>query len=65
MKRVITQAQLQATIAEAKTIPGMRLGQHVWNKFCDGTALEDSARLFYCDDSEFWTVVFDYITVEG
>jgi hypothetical protein len=66
MRKIITNAQLQEAVREAKSIPGMRLGQHVWNKFCSETALEDcSAALFYCDDADFWNVVFDFVTVEN
>ncbi len=62
MKLRIGYAQLEAVtnFAESK---GLRKGQHVYNVFFANTALEDSSRLFYCDDSEFWKVIQEFATI--
>ena len=64
MKLIVSRDRLKSLVAEAKAMPGMRIGQHVFNTLTVGTAIE-SPRLFYCADSEFWTVIHEFVTIEG
>ena len=77
MKMVVTQERLRLAVETAcaaqERCPSYRIGQHVVNTLLTGTALDGpdfdsgsryhSSQLFYCDDSEFWDVVFDFIAI--
>ena len=63
MKLVVSVLVLQNLATEAKGMPGMRIGQHVYNSLFSGTALEAAPALFYCADADFWTVVQDFVTI--
>ncbi|MCG8431717.1 MAG: hypothetical protein MJA29_11145 [Candidatus Omnitrophica bacterium] len=65
MKLQILSCNLNMLVVEAKQIPGMRIGQYVVNELLAGTALGGplAAPLFYCDDSEFWTTVQDFVEI--
>lgn len=59
-KKLVTFANLGEIIKDAKAMKGVRIGQHVCNCLFPFTG-EETAPLFYCKDSEFWHVVFDFV----
>lgn len=66
MKLVVKFADIDNAIREADSMPGnIRYGQHVVNKFLSGTALDGpaSAKLFYCENSDFWSVALEFISI--
>jgi len=65
MKPQVENDRLQTLVREAVADPHLRIGQHVTNQLLTGTILDGppSARLFYCDDSEFWDIVYDFIEI--
>ena len=58
MKQQIDPATLWLVQHEARE-RGLRMGQHLVNTHWPESG-EESARLFYAPDSEFWDIVFDY-----
>lgn len=61
-KKQILFETLADIVRTAKAMPGIRIGQHVCNSLFPFSG-EETAPLFYCNDSEFWNVVFDFVEV--
>jgi hypothetical protein len=38
------------------------LGQHVFNTLFIGKGIS-CARLFYCENGEFWSIIFDFVEI--
>jgi hypothetical protein len=67
MKLVIEAAKLEETVRAAKRIPGMRIGQYVFNTLVADSCIgkhTHASRLFYCSDETFREIVSEFITVE-